>query len=287
MPSLKKLNKSISSEQTTTLYKAKTVIYVEGDSDQKIFANYWFRGREQELDFKPPPSGSGCAAVVNQVKTERLAGISAWGIVDRDKLMADGHMTVLHETDDAKFDAARPYGPHVKVTQRWELESYLLEPEVIEEHLAAHHSGRGTRPREHVVQELLKHADALVPHAAANQVLHQAGISALPDKFGLDAKCRADMASRVLAQQAKWQQAVKDSYPTHVNAIDAFGSAVTPDEIRYFGLLRAVNGKAMLERLKHANGINYELEYQLASRFKHPPQEVADYVNSCCSTSAA
>jgi hypothetical protein len=274
-----------SSDALLARQKAKPVIYLEGDSDFKIFANFWFVDLLDRVVFSVVKESQGCTAVVNAVANERRSGIAAFGLVDRDKLMADNLWDLLRETDDAKFDAAQPY-PDIKVTRRWEVENYLLAPKPLESVLAVLASGRKCRAEAVVEAELWRHADALIPFAALNQALHLHRRAARGDGWPKKFPTRCETHDAIVSE-FEASQDVLLQYHKNLPLIDAFSAPAnasagqTPD---LDGLLRIVNGKAMLERIKHQARISYDLTFLLAKEIREKqcvPVELQEFVMRC------
>lgn len=88
------------------------------------------------------------------------------------------------ETDDAQFDAIKPFGDHVIVLRCWEIENYLLHPEVIEEFLSDE-QGRSGRTLSVVLDELFGILCCLIPITAADVILNCEGKRKCPSGFGL------------------------------------------------------------------------------------------------------
>lgn len=264
--------------------KSKPIIYVEGESDKRIFENYWFVDVLGKISFSITPDFQGCSAVVKAVALDRLTGISAFGLVDRDKLMADEKWELLRQTDDALFDSEWPY-PDIKITRRWELESYLIEPEALESYLAPAQGGRAPRPLAEVEGDLLSHADALIPFAALNQAMHKHRIKAPKDGYTkLDS--RAIILERIKDEKLVSHPHISGDYLTNLPLVDAFSGvgALSPRQ-RLYGLLRAVNGKAMLDRVAKAANLKDDITYQIAKEMKQlnkVPTELDAFVRGCC-----
>lgn len=283
MASFKKNNVS-SSQAVLAHQKGKPVIYVEGESDKKIFENFWFVELLEKLSFNTPKDAQGCSAVVNTVTVERRSGIDAFGIVDRDKLMTDKNWSLLRQTNDELFECEvnRCY-PKIKVTRRWEIENYLIEPEALEAHLAEQ-AGRKQRATLAVEIDLLDHANALVPFAALNQALHFHDVRAVKDGYTRH-DSRVEVEQRILSEKLVTYPQASNDYHANVPLIDAFaGSADATPRQRLHGLLRAVNGKAMIERIKSTSALRDDFNYIIASKIKQAgrvPTEIADFVRQC------
>ncbi len=282
MSSLKTSNLT-STKSLLGRWKGKPVIYVEGESDQKIFENFWFNDWLDKVRFDTVSAAKGCTAVVNIVIANREIGIAAFGIVDRDKLMADNNWDLLRQTDDLVFEDGHPY-KDIKITNRWELESYLIEPGAIESYLAPTEGGRAGRSISIVLSELIDHANALVPLAAFNQALHQHGKPARGDGY-TQAYTRQEVEEKINMEQASAPFDLWADYQANIPFIEAFagnGSITPGDKLK--GLLRIINGKSMLERIKKTAGIQHDITYHLAKEIKQTgvPDEFENFVRQCC-----
>lgn len=271
-----------SSKELVSEYEGKTAVYLEGESDVALFQNHWFMDRLNKLKFVEP-EGIGCNAVVQEVAQYRkTTGLPAFGIIDRDKLVADQKWELVWETDDAAFSAAKPYGEHIRVTRCWELESYLVHAEAAEEHISACNKGRACRPPETVEAEFLRHAEALIPHAAMDSARRFHGKGELGDhatkKYVDRNEVEAWLASDFPAD--KDGADIWETYSEYLPKVEAFGSGATPSE-KLQGLLRRVNGKAMIYWLKHQHGLKDDPTFIFAkaiTRLGCIPAELTGYV---------
>ena len=124
------------------IYLNRLVVFVEGPSDVKIFTRL-FPNREDEIRFLTPSDqtsgldgsgGGGCNAVINRVAQERLDYSNpdrCIGIVDRDVYFSRKEWDILFETDDDRYRNGCTLGEGIKPLIYWEIENYLLDPEVI------------------------------------------------------------------------------------------------------------------------------------------------------------
>ena len=275
------------SDRLSSRYGGVPVIYVESEEDHHVYGECWFRDRLSKIEFLPASTkapASGCNGVIAAVSTERLAGNPAWGIVDRDSVMAHNRWDLVYETNDANFEAAKPFGDAIKVLCRWEMESYLVDGEALEHHRAC--SGmQQARPESTVYSELLDHCQALVPHAAINAVLHLHHAEGLSDGFTNGLGSRADVDAKI--QQIKIPQlppTASSEYEQHLAKVDSFDVAGLSAEERVNSLLRRVHGKAVLERFRygHKKEIqNTKLRGHLAKRIEENgrvPVEIEKFI---------
>lgn len=270
---------------TSTLvstYRDKVVVFLEGATDVALFANQWFIDKLDRLDFREPESSCGCNGVVKDVALKRAASIKAFGIVDRDKLQADKHWDLVWETDDETFSSARPYGEHVRVTRFWEVESYLVEPDIVEHHVALKQGGRLERASVEVAAECLAHAEVLIPHAALNGALRDQGIAEWHDGATSAYADRAAFESHLLACRDSGNIGclIWNGYQANVPKVEAFGDGSEPAE-RLRGLLRRVNGKALIHRIKKMAKLHDDPTFYLAAAIRQRgaiPSELTLYV---------
>jgi hypothetical protein len=285
--------KSTATRDVISEYRDKTLVVLEGETDVNLFRNYWFQNRLDRIDFVEPESvsecgggGGGCNAVIRDVAFYRQKGTNAFGLVDRDKLQADKMWDLVWQTDDAIFDQAFPYGPHVKITRYWEIESYLIDPSSIEKHLCNKDGGRQPRSDDTVEQECLVHAEALIPHAAMNYAKRKIGEKEFPDTqtSRFSNKSGVEKEYQCLKEKGEICDSVWCEYQKAVPKVEAFAYGKTSRQ-RLFGLLRRVNGKAMLERIikkdKLLDKPNFFLAAAIRDR-KAIPQELIDFIDIFC-----
>jgi hypothetical protein len=271
-----------STSNLTSTYGGRRTVFLEGKTDVSLFTNHWFIEELDRIEFKEPDSGIGCTGVVQSVSTTREAGNKAFGIVDRDKLQADKFWDLVWETDDLVFSRARPYGEHVRVTQYWELESYLIDPEVIENHVALKDGGRRPRSIDNATTDCLSHAEVLIPHAALNSALRSCGQEEWGDGATSGYPTRADFEGHIEDCQTagKIDSSVWKTYQENVPKVDAFANRLKPAE-HLRGLLRRVNGKALIHRIKKKANLHDDPTFFLADAIRQRgkiPEELKSYL---------
>lgn len=273
------------SDRLTSRYGGVPVIYVESEEDRHVFGDCWFRDRLSKIEFKPALSvaaTSGCNGVISAVSEELQAGNAAWGIVDRDAVMANDAWNLVHETDDSVYEAKKPFGDNIKALCRWEMESYLVDAEALEHHRACF-AKELPRPLTMVYQELLDHCQALVPHAAINAVLHLHRQKGVGDGYTNRFSSRTDVDNDIQTTFiSRLPPPAPDDYARHIAHVDAFDCPTAATKDRVNGLLRRVHGKAVLERFRFANKIqNFELDGLLAKRIEEKyrvPVEIENFI---------
>ena len=280
-------------DRLSARYGGVPVIYVESEDDSYVFGECWFKDRLSHVEFRSASAQcgtSGCNAVFRAVGEERKAGNPAWGIVDRDAVMSLDQWSLVHETDDEIFEQAKPFGPQIKVLQRWEMESYLIDGEVLEK-CRAEIKMQVVRPAEVVHQELLDYCQILVPHAAVNALFHTHKIPGLRDGYVTQFDTRAavdlDITSHQLKRLGENDAASEVAYDQHVSNVDAFDIPGAEPTLRVNSLLRRVHGKALLMRYASNHKIHDELKGQLANRIKElgrVSEEITAFVDMAATT---
>jgi hypothetical protein len=278
------LKKSFSSsDKVLAAYRDKTIIFLEGETDVTLFRNYWFRHRLDKLEFTKPHDGIGCKGVIQNVKSFRKNGIPAFGLVDRDTLQANGYWDLVWEINDLIFSRAAPYGPHIKITRYWEIESYLIVPLVIEAHICHFSDGRTPRPPLDAEEDCVAHAEALIPHAAMNAARCKNGEREFPDGHTSTFPTRATVESEF--QKLKDAGHISDvtwkEYEKSIPKVEAFSIGTSPGE-RLTGLLRRINGKAILHRImkKHKLQNNHTFILAESIRIRNAiPQDLKDFID--------
>lgn len=117
-------------------YDGRVKVYMESEEDVRIFGDHWFSKYQNKLHFasaenEEQPGDGGANAVIRKVGADNERRVPAYGIVDRDILLADERLDLFWEIDDQKFHQTQPYGEHIHVLRRWEVENYLLKAEAL------------------------------------------------------------------------------------------------------------------------------------------------------------
>lgn len=271
-------------------YSGVPVVYVESEEDSYIFGECWFKDQLSRLEFQSVAdrsggdSTSGCKAVINAVDEERQSGNPAWGIVDRDAVMSQDRWDLVYETDDSCFDCSLPFGLRVKVLRRWEMESYLVDADLLEQY-RSELLMQVPRSSVEVWGELLADCQALIPHAALNATHHVYKESGLGDGRTDSFKDRQEVETRlvgnILTSLAKHHPDCRDIYAQHLSQVEAFDTTEAPLESRVQSLLRRVHGKAVLSRFRRRHLIKDDFRGLLAGRIKaagRVPEELIDFV---------
>ena len=271
-------------------YSGVPVVYVESEDDSYVFGECWFKDQLSRLEFQSVldrPGGnstSGCNAVIQAVEEEMPAENPAWGVVDRDAVMSADLWNLVHETDDTRFDNAYPFGNRVKVLRRWEMESYLIEGDLLEQHRCEKEM-KSPRSSLEIWGELLADCQALIPHAALNATKHFYKASGLGDGRTDQFKDRDEVEVRlvesVLNSLETLHSDCRGQYAKHLSHVEAFDTTDSLSMTRVQSLLRRVHGKAVLSRFKSRHKIKDDFRGMLASSIKSAervPEELRNFV---------
>ncbi len=265
-------------------YAGKRVVYLESGADVNLYENYWFHNYLHKLTFRAGSDGAaamdGCVAVCKSVDHDRQAGVESYGIVDRDAVKSAKLWKLVWETDDKVFLKAKPFGDYVRVLLRWEMESYLLEPHALEQHLASHENGRAVRPDHEVTQEMFQHCDALVPLAGLNLLNHQKRKKENRNPYSN--KGRNDIDADIRRTFLKTDKDAA-SYEENLSKIAAFTKQSENLLEQYYGMLRIIDGKILLQRWKQTHSVTHDPRYHLAERITPVPAEIRTYITSIVS----
>ncbi len=246
-------------EQTDRLVlkqRGGSVVFLESNDDFEIIAHRWFFNEGEDIWFQPADSyekgtgGGGCRAVIDLVKGARSDGVRAFGIVDRDVLLNDQDWPLWWEHQDHVFLAARPYGNHIRVLLRWELENYLLDPGAMS--TVANDAGMTSRHSiETVVTSCLECADELKDRTAVTVAARVENVSPPAPAYGCNPLlCGIQLAAGLelhLTNKGvnEADQAMQDARAN----IDRFDPVAAPPTQRWEGLIRMLDGKAAFKYL--------------------------------------
>lgn len=261
-------NKIKSSDQIELRNVAKRFIYLESKEDVQVFGERWFSERGERVEFRPASDGGngGCNDVIARVNADRAAGIKAWGVVDRDILAARHNWDAFFDTDDANFAARKVFGEYVLVLRCWEMECYLLHPEVLEMYLADA-QGRSPRPTSILIAELFELVCCKLPLLAANIMLNSCGKNKLPPLFGNNQDCIKLLND--IEQKIEKEGISSDLLEDCLERIVNFGTGHSPySEAHWLGLLRILDGKLLMDWISDRFKLKQECRFALARHTK-------------------
>lgn len=232
-------------------YEGGIKVILESEEDVCIFRDHWFDQHQDKIRFESAEEGKsgggGCKAVLQMVENARNKQLAAFGIIDRDVLLADKKPDIFWETDDEKFHTAKPYGDYIHVLRRWELENYLLKPQAFSAVLAH----RVSRPPAPTVtsQTLLNLEDDLMDVTALTTFM-------VGKQYG-SPSTRFSQSNSGQALRNDIENYLKTNLPGvdygHLAAdrerIKAFAENEQEPENRWDKLNRAVDGKKAFDRI--------------------------------------
>ncbi len=242
-------------------YFKRAIVYLESGEDLLIIKDRWFHNEGEYLEFKSADEGEGGGAsrVVNMVDEDRASGFVAFGLVDRDALQARQKWEVWWEQNDALFSTLRPLGEHIRVLRRWEIENYLLDPEIVEEE-RANLEGRAVT-RSNPVEKLAK--DILMPAkflASAAIVLHEQGTKLGDDlnKVEPTEELMKKVSEKIGDKTIRFEETLK--------RIEIFGEGHPETSSEYWERIsRVLDGKRILKRLGLAqSSLDKPRDYRLS-----------------------
>ena len=250
-------------------YLAKKFVYLESQEDVQILADRWFNNRREHLEFLPAGNdlGGGCNQVVARVKQDRDSEIEAYGVVDRDALAANGLWEQFLDPDDGRFSSHTPFGKYVIVLHYWEIENYLLHPEVIHEVLEDE-LGRSGTPLQVVLEDLFDLVCRVIVVVAGGLILNSYGRKGFDLGFGMGqpfdtlyAGVRGQIDKLVSPDAA-------ETLDECIEKLVAFSEASNHRSLEHWlGLIRILDGKRVLRWLSHHYGIGgRDLRWHLARR---------------------
>lgn len=242
-------------------YFKRAIVYLESEEDYLIIKDRWFHNEGELLEFKSADTGLGGGAnqVINNVDKDRADGSVAFGLVDRDALLAKNVWDAWWERDDDHFAGMRPLGEHIRILRRWEIENYLLDPEVLEEE-RANLEGRQierANPSARLTEDILEAALIL---SAASIVSHEQGspLGNELDKVEPIDVLRNKVLEKIGADTAR--------FITVNEQIQGFGEGCPNGSDKYWERIsRVLDGKRILKRLGLAqNALDVPKDYRLS-----------------------
>ena len=238
--------------QISTQQSELPKVVLEGGEDVVLFRR-WFFDYLDRLDFVQAANlgvGAGCTAVATAVERLRDAGVRAFGLSDRDSLFKEADWATLFATDETAFSASTET-ELVAVNQLWEVEAYLLAPELIPGWVRSHHR-HAPASQADVDAALARAVDECENLLRAQPWLttaHRCGEGVSDGKYS---ECPGQLFAGHCAAEL---DALEDADGTaalvqaHVADVLAMAPSNRADRLRW--LLRYVDTKRLMLRLKH------------------------------------
>lgn len=251
-------------------YLGKRFFYVESEEDKQILGERCFPEHGAKIEFLPVgnDSGGGCNQVIQQVNADRDNQIEAYGILDRDALAACARWEDFFNTDDEHFFTAKPFGKFVHVLRCWEIENYLLHPELIEE-FVADEKGRSPRSIDLVMPELFELACKLIPVVAGSLLLNSYGKRKLNIGFGIDQDFDGIVESVKSDIEKEISPDAADAFDGCVESVSRFFNAErSRDLTAWLKIIRCLDGKRLLFWIQNHYQVKSDMRWHLARRCK-------------------
>jgi hypothetical protein len=229
-------------------------VVLEGDTDVQLFSRFWFPIWQETFQFIEAckvGAGAGCTGVADAVALSRQDGIPAVGIVDKDTLFRNKEWARLFSLDAGALPIDWTING-VYVTSRWEVEAYLLEPDLLGAWVTvAHREPPGSQADcDQALARTIAACEALLVAAPYLASQHEGGAK-VPLGFLYDQAVDRvrEICEGKIEQSAENVKAVAAQVQELVSAIIANRPA-EPNEGLPF-LLRYVDTKRLFNRLGH------------------------------------
>jgi hypothetical protein len=252
-------------------------IILEGQDDVRLFSQYWFTHLIDTFKFVEAGDvvdGSGCTAVRNAVEASIAENIPACGIADRDHLFRTKDWPALFETDDDAFFATTS-DDDFYTTLRWEVEAYLLEPDLLPSWVRSHRNPPGT---DALCNQALAHAIDECEHLLQTHsyfaTAHHVGKKINPQHFkGISTPELPAACTNALNNLAHDGSVVHVLVPL---VSQVLASAPTEPGARLRYLLRYVDTKRLLDRLACRFAAEPEVRWFLAELMRRSNERPAE-----------
>lgn len=231
-------------------------VVLEGRDDVALFADQWFVAEQETFNFIEAGrivAGSGCAAVFNAVDHSLNADrVPAIGIVDRDVLFRASNWEVLYEKEHERF-AQATHSEKVHVASLWEIEAYLLDPELLRNvvRVCARNAPAEPGQMDAALQRTLGECATLLDIAPYLAGKHSAGVTVPPGYLcNLDIQQIQAEVARQLLTLAPPSNEVATQVQGLVEQIKAGLPQAPGEQLSFY--LRYIDTKRLLQRLVHA-----------------------------------
>ncbi len=245
------------------------IVYLESNTDKHIFEK-WFGDFFGEIEFASisnRKSDGGCTRVINYIENydQNTTNVKAYGIVDRDALLGQINNNSPHKTayeqawweiDDTTFIAAQPFGNKIFVLTRWELENYLLHPEVLRKLIQDKTMGAISFPNDQAIAQCIIDSEL--------ELIAVTVFSTLAGRGGAG-RFEQDSGRKLWKEIRKALPATveKRDIKKHLNSIYAFSENIQNPVDRWERLSRMLDGKRVMKRLDElltSRGIIFDKE---------------------------
>lgn len=233
-----------------------TTVYLESSDDEYLIGTKWFSRLKDRVHFVsvsvPETRGDGgCQQVLRRVEEAHDQGLTAYGIVDRDVLLADPNFqeSLWWEVDDTVFAATKPYGETIFVLHRWELENYLLRPEALEQlHKDKFRNVPPSLSPQEIAELLIENEKDFIAVSLFSTLHHACQI---PGKNQANLRHSQNQTGDNLQKNVKKETECNDAqFADHEAKILQFAEAETDALTRWDRLGRLLDGKRISHRIE-------------------------------------
>jgi hypothetical protein len=259
---------SFDTDQQIAVHQAGLVrVVLEGETDVTLFSRFWFPSFQETFQFveagKLAP-GAGCTGVADAVAYSQSEGVPAIGIMDRDTLFRSKNWPILFSTDPMIMNANWTE-TSIYVTSMWEVEAYLLEPDLLAEWVAvAHRTPPGSiADCDRALNRSIEACKVLLAAAPYFAAQHEIGVASPNGLFSDQPLERVvEVCDERIATATPEAKAVASAVKALVDAILANEPAEQAEQLRF--LLRYVDTKRLLSRLLHTLQVREKAHWVLA-----------------------
>lgn len=256
-----------SSQQIAAQQSGLIRVVLEGKADVELFRRYWFVPFLEAFDFKEANhiiNKAGCTGVEAAVRYSiDHDGVPAIGIVDRDMLFRQRRWDELYETDEQAFQLSTKIND-VFVASRWEVEAYMLEPDLLARWVGANHKNApaSQHDRDAAISRALGECDFLMEISPYLADAHTAGRPVSDHQFAGESKekamqeCEAAIATSTADGQAAAAHVKK-------KLVELQAAMPADDAGRFLFALQYVDTKRLLVRLVSALNVMPKTHYTL------------------------
>ncbi|MDB0573533.1 hypothetical protein LBW59_22550 [Ralstonia solanacearum] len=255
-------------------------VILEGKSDVDLFGKYWFGSMRETFDFLEASqlvNGSGCTAVRAAVHhSQTVDHVPAIGIIDRDSLFREQRWELLFEVDEAEF-AANLQTAEIYVASLWEIEAYMLEPDLLAKWVSgSHRTPPGPQAEcESALVRTLSECDFLLEIASFFAAAHAEGQSISEGYFrGVSLAAAKSTCAEKLAKLSTESQSVAARVDALVATVRGSRPDGDADQLRF--LLRYVDTKRLIIRLfqslKVHDGSHWTMPHMQALSNRRPAE---------------
>lgn len=238
--------------QISTTQSEMPQIVLEGGEDVVLFKR-WFFDHLDRFEFVQAANlgvGAGCTAVREAVSRLLERGVQAYGLQDRDRLFREQEWAILFSVDDAEFAGATEED-NSAVNSLWEIEAYVIVPELIPSWVRSHHRNPPASQAEcdAAIPKIVEECEHLLRAQCWLATAHRCGVRVPDGKYcdrtpaQFTTHCAAELAGFVDPDDTAAE------IQAHVDAVLAHAPAAPAERLRWF--LRYVDTKRLMLRLSH------------------------------------